>query len=868
MNTIIQGDALIQLKTLPSAYVQTVITSPPYFGLRDYGTAQWEGGNPECDHLVGRFTLPASEKQMSNFGSGTRQASTACPKCGATRQDQQIGLEDTPEAYIARLVEVFREVRRVLRDDGTLWVNIGDSYAGSWGNSGNRPEIDGREATQRSRETKVFSREGYADHRSVPPTARLSSVSANFLNSLESFTKGYPLIFRNATTIGITAKRGDIPLHDNGFPYGILLSLLGIERVTIKQRDNNFCQVFNILNKESYCWICCPVISYVVTNDTDVEIVLDAVDGVSIVISNLDTNIHPVLRVLSSGSTGASKERDSSLPVKETHKPVTKCIRDIQPIGDTITFDTPLKRFPDIYLVDDAIALRDGFDTSPSYSGNFRITQATLEQFSFSLGNCGIDIRTSLVAHMFTPNSFGSLVRYTELYDKAKRKSNAQRAKQEFGIPFMLRQALMEDGWICRSTIIWSKPNCMPESVTDRPTKAHEYIFLLSKNERYYYDADAIREPLAPDTLSKGGIGEDGYGYVTNRQRGIDEPDFIQSHPFSGSTKPGALRHINPAGRNKRSVWTVSTMPFSGTSLLADYVGDDGKPYIRSEDCPVHGQRRGSHTLKTGGYDAQQDHTLVRKSDMSSYPAQEPSNEFYSIPSRGTQDFENANAHMHNHESIHDNRSGGFSGMVVPQIDRDIVHTQEIPAYSSDYQSHPYAEIAIDRSTESHKMGLSPVTNPACMPSVETASGILDTSELPLWSGLDGYSGESNIKQDGLSGHPLGRTEHRNTGKSSGQNTSLAYVHGNIAKCTCQVVSIDHFATFPPKLIEPCVLAGSRPGDIVLDCFMGAGTVALVSIKHGRNYLGIELNPVYVQLAEKRIRNVQMGLWTTEGIAV
>jgi site-specific DNA-methyltransferase (cytosine-N4-specific) len=90
----------------------------------------------------------------------------------------------------------------------------------------------------------------------------------------------------------------------------------------------------------------------------------------------------------------------------------------------------------------------------------------------------------------------------------------------------------------------------------------------------------------------------------------------------------------------------------------------------------------------------------------------------------------------------------------------------------------------------------------------------------------------------------------------------------NVWRVTNQPYSEAHFATFPPKLIEPCILAGSHPGDVVLDCFMGAGTVAMVAIQHGRNYLGIELHPEYVKIAEKRISNVQMGLWTTEGIAV
>jgi len=101
------------------------------WGLRDYGTATWDGGYVDCDHKVGRFTSPHSEIQGSNAGSGDMQAKDVCPKCGAIRIDDQIGLEQTPEAYVQRMVEVFREVRRILRPDGICWGNWGDSYSGS-----------------------------------------------------------------------------------------------------------------------------------------------------------------------------------------------------------------------------------------------------------------------------------------------------------------------------------------------------------------------------------------------------------------------------------------------------------------------------------------------------------------------------------------------------------------------------------------------------------------------------------------------------------------------------------------------------------------------------------------------------------------
>jgi DNA modification methylase len=129
--TLHHGDVLDILPTLPEQSVHCVITSPPYWGLRDYGTGTWDGGDPDCDHK-----MPATggnQAQGPNKGNNNNEAmpfKDACGKCGATRVDRQLGLEQTPDEYVARMVEVFREVRRVLRDDGTLWLNLGDSYAG------------------------------------------------------------------------------------------------------------------------------------------------------------------------------------------------------------------------------------------------------------------------------------------------------------------------------------------------------------------------------------------------------------------------------------------------------------------------------------------------------------------------------------------------------------------------------------------------------------------------------------------------------------------------------------------------------------------------------------------------------------------
>lgn len=129
---LICGNALDILKKGKEKSIQTCICSPPYFGLRDYQTASWQGGDEECEHTVSHY----SDNMKPHVDRPFRGERRYCLKCGATRVDEQIGLENTVEEYVDHLVEVFREVRRMLRDDGTLWLNLGDSYNGSGGAGG------------------------------------------------------------------------------------------------------------------------------------------------------------------------------------------------------------------------------------------------------------------------------------------------------------------------------------------------------------------------------------------------------------------------------------------------------------------------------------------------------------------------------------------------------------------------------------------------------------------------------------------------------------------------------------------------------------------------------------------------------------
>jgi len=145
------------------------------------------------------------------------------------------------------------------------------------------------------------------------------------------------------------------------------------------------------------------------------------------------------------------------------------------------------------------------------------------------------------------------------------------KGKDLIGIPWMLAFALRADGWYLRQDIIWHKPNPMPESVKDRCTKSHEYIFLLSKNQNYYYDNEAIKEPVKQDWGTR------------DRTKGKYHNPGTGLQPHSGLTK-------SYERKNKRSVWTVNKKPYKGAHF-ATY------PEELIEPCILAGSREGDTIL-------------------------------------------------------------------------------------------------------------------------------------------------------------------------------------------------------------------------------------------------------------------------------
>ena len=130
MINFLQGDVFNKLKELDNNSIDCVVTSPPYWGLRDYGTAKWQGGDPNCDHQTKRSRgddIKQGDKQGTNLGSRPN-IQTLC-KCGAKRIDKQLGLEPTYQEHIQNIVELFRAMKPKLKDSATIWLNYGDSYA-------------------------------------------------------------------------------------------------------------------------------------------------------------------------------------------------------------------------------------------------------------------------------------------------------------------------------------------------------------------------------------------------------------------------------------------------------------------------------------------------------------------------------------------------------------------------------------------------------------------------------------------------------------------------------------------------------------------------------------------------------------------
>ena len=373
---------------LADASVQCVVTSPAYWGLRDYGI------------------------------------------------DGQLGLERTPEEYVERLVQVFREVWRVLRDDGTVWLNLGDSYIATrtGGGAVSRSTLGGGKTTQ------------------IEAQRRPSKTAAGL-------------------------KPKDLV----GIPWSVAKAL---------QAPYYTGRIRNI---EDRIWLAC------------------AIDAEGCIF------IHKRKAGQDNGQ-GYKRKTDgfgAGLEVANTSEAfVCRCM-EITEQG--------------------SICYQDKGRNQRLFRWNLRSNQcrAVLREVYPYLVAKKHEARLAIGCLSSGPKA-------AEAHESLKKLHNGYNATIDFAAP----DSVFESGWYLRSDVIWSKLNPMPESVTDRPTKAHEYLFLLSKQQRYFYDADAIKEP-----------GQD-WG-TRDRKPGSA---FVDSTP--GRSKQSGGKNCDfSVGRNRRTVWTIPTQP-------------------------------------------------------------------------------------------------------------------------------------------------------------------------------------------------------------------------------------------------------------------------------------------------------------------
>ena len=431
--TVLYGDCRDILPTLDAGSVQTCVTSPPYFGLRDYGV------------------------------SG------------------QIGLESTPDAYVAEMVAVFRAVKRVLRDDGTLWLNLGDSFSGHTP-VGFRP---GNEA-----------KNGGASNKNG--VGRVEGLKAKDLIGIPwrvAFALQQP--YEVVTIKGRTDRAWLAALIDGE----------GCITTTMAQPTTG--------KNESYA-----IVVQVRMSDRECLDRIVAITGMS----------HVQAEALSPSMANGNQRPASCWKIAGEN--AATVLAEIYPYL--------LIKKRQALVAWNLQRLKDGITTKR-----------------------GIAIPAENM----------------EMRRELHRVIRALNQRESVDVPGWCREPeyTVEPGWYLRSDVIWHKPNPMPESVTDRPTKAHEYLFLLAKSERYFYDADAIAEPYAngPDWIGRA-------------------PTLALKENDDRGDGGGRATTGNPLGRNRRSVWTVATQPFKGAHFATF-------PPALIEPCILAGSKRGDTVLDPFG---------------------------------------------------------------------------------------------------------------------------------------------------------------------------------------------------------------------------------------------------------------------------
>ncbi|MDO9527616.1 MAG: DNA methyltransferase [Syntrophales bacterium] len=470
--SIFCGHAPEVLKNMEAESIQLCVTSPPYWGLRDYDLPPviWDA-KEGCVHewidntYVRNTDLTAGIKQKTNVGAIGRDEpvnNSFCHLCGAWLGC--LGLEPTPELYVKHLVQIFREVRRVLKKDGTLFLNLGDSYFGSGG-----------------AHTPDHANPGLSKSASRGGVQRVNAYDTSDkepedYQGRDSLCESLCDVCRKAYLIG-KSRNGDLPVP----MQALLPSETNHEH---KELQTDRFPTSGSLILAAHTLNAIPDSANLKDHEDEQPLSFqESMTGLSFV-QHQDLCLQ--------------KDNHASCPL--CGQTSTPCVRGYGCRQDcTFGTDSP-----------SGASILDRLDKSSSY------------------------------------------LAYPNLTTPSRNVKLNLKPKDLIGIPWRVAFALQADGWWLRADIIWAKPNPMPESVTDRPTKSHEYIFLMSKNGKYFYDAEAIKEELQESSIKRNQSGWNG-----NQERGYVNGTQNHMSKYLGSDKAKQETH-----RNKRSVWTVATKPY------------------------------------------------------------------------------------------------------------------------------------------------------------------------------------------------------------------------------------------------------------------------------------------------------------------
>ena len=578
------GDSLEVLRTMPDESVHCVITSPPYWGLRDYGTADWEGGDVECEHMgppkaSSKSTLKNDGRPQEMVGQNDYERGavtpyrTTCGKCGAIRIDKQMGLEATPELFIANMVEVFREVRRVLRSDGTCWVNLGDSYYNyrPGGTSQSKQTIakhDGavveisakrnnKIATLKEKDlcgipwrvalalqadgwwlrsdiiwclsggTRVYAKTQKGEMpMTIKDMVRLDPSTVQLWNG-EKWTQvlGWNESPRPDAPLEITLRSGErigcTPGHKFPTNRGLQEArwlVVGdiIETTTLPDRTHRaalipdydigwFVGMYLAEGSRGKGGRVIQIASH--QKETDrlkmLQNIAKFYDGTCQAHDTSDNGM--TINLYGSVLTGIIDQYISGKTAKDKHLSMKCWQRNNEFLNGILRGYLEGDGHHDI--VNDRWRL--GFTRNYNLEADLRTLCARL----------GVSLRLN-PAHSGDFKTFRGEIRFTKS-DHFNTKQNGEvvkigrsRARKfwDIGVKDNPHLFALASGVLTHN----SKPNPMPESVTDRPTKAHEYVFLLTKSARYFYDADAVREKANKPTRMAASF-RDGGVYTGNR---------------------------------------------------------------------------------------------------------------------------------------------------------------------------------------------------------------------------------------------------------------------------------------------------------------------------------------------------------------